>query len=318
MSNAAFTRREFVRNAALLSAAAVLAPYATTFAKNETSASPLITKPIPSTGERLPVIGLGTNQFSVEMPEQMAELQQVLEEMSARGGTVVDTARAYGRAEEVIGELVERIGQRDRFFIVTKTSIRGELPSPEADVQAAFDRLRVDRIDVLLIHNLHGLDTLMPALLAAKEQGKVRYVGMSTSMDEQYDAQMAAMRRYPLDFIQVDYSIANRTAADAMLPLAQERNMAVMVNMPFGGRRAEGNLLRQLSDRPLPEWAADIDANSWGQVLLKYVVSHPAVTVAIPGTTKVRHIVDNQGAARGRLPDADMRREMERYWDAMA
>jgi aryl-alcohol dehydrogenase-like predicted oxidoreductase len=318
MRDIILSRRDFVRGAALLSAGAALAPFATAFAEAPRTGTTMITRPIPSSGERLPVVGLGTNQFSVESAQEKAQLQEVLEALLAEGGSVVDTARAYGQAEEVIGELVERIGQRERFFIVTKTSIRGELPSPDDDVQAAFDRLRMKKIDVMLIHNLHGLDALMPALLRAKEQGRVRYVGMSTSSDEQYEAQMAAMRRYPLDFIQVDYSLGNRNAAEAMLPLAQERGMAVMVNVPFGGRRAEGNLFGHVAGKALPDWAADIDATSWGQVFLKYVVSHPAVTVAIPGTTKVRHLVDNLGAARGRLPDADMRREIERYWDALA
>ena len=317
MRDSILSRRDLLRGAAVLSAGAALAPWSRLFADDSPRRLSLIEKTIPSTGQRLPVIGLGTNQFSVESAQEMAQLQQVLEALAAEGGSVVDTARAYGRAEEVIGELLERIGRRDRYFVVTKTSIRGALPSPEDDIQAAFDRLRVETIDVMLIHNLHGLDTLMPALLKAKEQGRVRHVGMSTSNDEQYEAQMAAMRRYPLDIIQVDYSLGNRNAADAMLPLAQERGMAVMVNVPFGGRRAEGNLFGRVAGTPLPDWAADIDATSWGQVFLKYVVSHPAVTVAIPGTTKVQHLVDNMGAARGRLPDADMRREIERYWDAL-
>lgn len=276
-----------------------------------------ITKAIPATGERIPVIGLGTNQYSVETPEEMARLQQVLEAMTAQGGSVVDTARAYGRAEEVLGALFGRMGNRDRFFISTKTSMRGEIADPQAEVQAAFDRLRVERIDLLLIHNLHGLDQLMPAFLRAKEAGKLRYIGMSTSMDAQYEAQMAGMRRYPLDFIQVDYSIANRSAAEAIIPLAQERAMAVMVNVPFGGRGNAAGTFARVAGRALPDWAADIDAQSWAQIFLKYVVSHPGVTVAIPGTTQVRHVVDNQGAGRGRLPDAALRREMERYWDAL-
>lgn len=318
MRDCIFSRRDFLRGAVLLSAGAALAPWSRLLAENSARQLPLIEKTIPSSGQRLPVIGLGTNQFSVESAEEKAQLQQVLEALLDQGGSVVDTARAYGRAEEVIGELVANIGERERFFIVTKTPMRGELPSPQDEIDAAFARLRVDTIDAMLIHNLQGLDTLMPALLKAKEQGRIRHVGMSTSNDEQYEAQMAAMRRYPLDIIQVDYSLGNRNAADAMLPLAQERGMAVMVNVPFGGRRAEGNLFGRVSGKPLPDWAADIDATSWGQVFLKYVVSHPAVTVAIPGTTKVRHLVDNLGAARGRLPDADMRREMEGYWDALS
>ena len=277
-----------------------------------------ITKPIPSSGEQLPVIGLGTNQYSVETEEEMAQLQKVLETMADQGGKVIDTARAYGRSEEVIGDLLQRMGNRDDFFISTKTSIRGDFGEPDAEVQAAFDRLKVDVIDLLLIHNLHGTKELMPALVRAKEAGRVRYIGMSTSTDDQYEGQMAGMREYPLDFIQVDYSIANRTAADAIIPLAQERNMGVMVNVPFGGRRdAQTTTFGRVAGKPLPEWAADIDATSWAQVFLKYVVSHPGVTVAIPGTVQTRHIIDNQGAGRRRLPDAAKRAEMERYWDAL-
>jgi diketogulonate reductase-like aldo/keto reductase len=230
---------------------------------------------------------------------------------------VVDTARVYGRAEVVIGELMQRIGQRDRFFIATKTPIAGKLRSPEIELQTSFDQLRVNVIDLMLIHNLHGLDQLMPAFIRAKKDGQIRYIGMSTSEGIQYAAQMEAMRRYPLDFIQVNYSIANRNAADAILPLAQERKMAVMVNVPFGGVGNTGSTFGRVKARALPDWAAEIDAESWAQVFLKYVVSHPAVTIAIPGTTQVRHLVDNQGAGRGRLPDAAMRREIERYWDAL-
>ena len=229
-----------------------------------------ITKAIPATGEPIPVIGLGTNQYSVESEEELAQLQQVLEAMAQQGGKVIDTARGYGRAEEVIGTLLQRMGKRSDFFISTK------------------------------------------------EAGKLRYSGMSTSTDAQYEEQMAGMRKYPLDFIQVDYSIANRSAADAIIPLAQERKMAVMVNMPFGGRRdAQTTTFGRVSGKPLPDWAKDIDATSWAQIFLKYVVSHPGVTVAIPGTTQVRHIIDNQGAGRGRLPDAALRAEMERYWDSI-
>lgn len=309
------SRREVVRSAAVASMGLALGPFAPAAA--EALRLTPITKPIPSTGERIPVIGLGTNQYGVETPEEMAGLQQVLETMVELGGSVVDTARGYGRSEEVIGELMQRMGNRDRFFISTKTPISGELRSPEIEVQAAFDRLKVDMIDLMLIHNLHGLDLLMPALIAAKAKGRVRYIGMSTSTDDQYAAQMEGMRRYPLDFIQVDYSIANRSAADAILPLAQERGMAVLVNVPFGGRRGAAAIFGRVANRALPSFAADIDATSWAQFFLKYVVSHPAVTAAIPGTTKVTHLTDNQGAGRGRLPDAAMRRDMERYWDAL-
>lgn len=316
MRHPSLSRREIVRSAAIASLGLAIGPFAPAAAAEKPRLTP-ITKPIPSTGERIPVIGLGTNQYGVETPEEMAGLQKVLETMVELGGSVVDTARGYGRSEEVIGELMQRMGNRDRFFISTKTPISGTLRSPEIEVQAAFDRLKVDTIDLMLIHNLHGLDLLMPALIDAKEKGRVRYIGMSTSTDDQYVAQMEGMRRYPLDFIQVDYSIANRSAADAILPLAQERGMAVLVNVPFGGRRGAAAVFGRVANRALPSFAADIDATSWAQFFLKYVVSHPAVTAAIPGTTKVTHLTDNQGAGRGRLPDAAMRRDMERYWDAL-
>ena len=316
MRYSSLSRRQIIRGAAGTFAALALGPFIPAAAKSESQQAP-ITKPIPSTGERLPVIGLGTNQYRVESPEDMARFQEVLEKMVALGGSVVDTARVYGRAEVVIGELMQRIGQRDRFFIATKTPIAGKLRSPEIELQTSFDQLRVNVIDLMLIHNLHGLDQLMPAFIRAKKDGRIRYIGMSTSEEIQYAAQMEAMRRYPLDFIQVNYSIANRNAADAILPLAQERKMAVMVNVPFGGFGNTGSTFGRVKGRALPDWAAEIDAESWAQVFLKYVVSHPAVTVAIPGTTQVQHVVDNQGAGRGRLPDAAMRREIERYWDAL-
>jgi aryl-alcohol dehydrogenase-like predicted oxidoreductase len=277
---------------------------------------PLITKPIPSTGEQLPVIGLGTNAYSVNTPEQMAPLREILGQMSKMGGKVIDTARVYGRSEEVIGQLLSELGNRDTYFISTKTPINGALRSPEQELQTSFDRLRVKTIDLMLIHNLHGLDELMPAFLTFKKQGRIRYIGMSTSVDNQYAAQMDAMRRYPLDFIQVDYSIANRGAADEILPLAQERKMGVLINVPFGGRgRGAASTFGRVNNVPVPAWAAEFDATTWGQVFLKYVVSHPAVTAAIPGTTQLRNMVDNQGAGRGRLPTPEQRRQIEQFWD---
>lgn len=308
------SRRDYLK--AKLAAGAALAIQPGLALAQAAETEPLITRPIPSTGERLPVIGLGTNQFSVDTPEEMASLQEVLETMSGLGGTVIDTARVYGRAETVIGELLAQMDNRDKWFLVTKSPIRGELRDPDMELQTSFDQLGVDTLDLMLIHNMHGLDELMPAFIRWKAEGRIRYIGMSTSTDSQYAAQMEAMRRYPLDFIQVDYSIASRNAADEIMPLAQERGMAVMTNMPLGGRGS--NVLSTLMERELPEWAAEFDAHSWAQLCLKYVVSHPAVTVAIPGTIRARHIIDNQGAGRGRLPDAEMRRRIEDYWDALA
>jgi aryl-alcohol dehydrogenase-like predicted oxidoreductase len=278
-----------------------------------------ITKPIPSTGERLPVIGLGTNAYSATTPEQMAPLREVLEHMPKLGGTLIDTARVYGRSEAVIGELLEGLGNRAQMFIATKTPMFGDFSNPQAVLDVSFAALRVTTIDLIQIHMMAGLTQLMPVFERNKAAKRVRYIGISTSEDSQYDAIMTAMRQYPLDFIQVDYSLGNRNAAERVLALAQERRIGVLVNVPFGGRgRGAASMFGRVSGRPLPDWAAEFDATSWAQVFLKYVVSHPAVTAAIPGTTQRRNMEDNQGAGKGRLPDAAMRQRIEQYWDALS
>lgn len=317
MSFSSMSRRDAVRLGALAAAGLALRPILPLAGQDLSRLDP-ITKPIPSTGERIPVIGLGTNQYSVETAAELAELQEVLETLAEFGGSVIDTARVYGRAEEVIGELLERMGNRERYFIASKTPIRGELRDPDVELQTSFDQLGIDVLDLMLIHNLHGTDALLPGFVRWKEEGRIRYIGMSTSVESQYAAQMEGMRRHPLDFIQVDYSIANRSAADEILPLAEDLGIAVLVNVPFGGRGGgAAATFGRVADRELPDWAADIDAESWAQIFLKYVVSHPAVTAAIPGTTQVRHMMDNQGAGRGRLPNAELRQEIERFWDAL-
>ena len=277
-----------------------------------------VTKPVPSSGERLPVIGLGTNAYSARTPEEMAPLREVLGRMPQIGGTVVDTARVYGRAEAVIGELVQGLGNRKALFIATKTPMGGDFSNPQAVIDVSFTALRTDIIDLMQIHMMAGLTALMPAFLKAKEAGRIRYIGISTSSDNQYGALMEAMRTYPLDFVQVDYSIDNRNATESVLPLALERKIGVLINVPFGGRgQGAASTFGRVKGRALPDWAAEFDATTWAQVFLKYIVSHPAVTVAIPGTTQVRNLEDNQGAGRGRLPDAAMRRRIEEYWDSL-
>jgi aryl-alcohol dehydrogenase-like predicted oxidoreductase len=314
MSFSRISRRDAIKTS--MTAAAGLA-LVHPFIGQAQSSLPPITKPVPSSGEQIPVIGLGTNAYSANTAEEIAPLREVLDNMHRLGGTVIDTARVYGRSEEVIGQILEELDNRDRYFVASKTPIGGDFSDPEAVLNVSLSQLRVDTLDLMMIHNLGGTDELMPTLLQAKEQGRVRYVGMSTSSDNQYPAMMDAMRRYPLDFIQVDYSIDNRTAANEMLPLAQERGIGVMINTPFGGRRNAAGLFAQTRDLDLPSFAADIDVSSWAQLFLKFVVSHPAVTVAIPGTTRLSNLQDNQLAGRGRLPDADMRREIERYWESV-
>lgn len=290
-------------------------PAASLFAADDVSSLPLITRAIPATGEKLPVVGIGTNAYSVTAAEEIAARREVLRHLPQLGGSVVDTARGYGQSELVIGQLLSELGNRDRIFLATKTPNNGDVSNGAAVLAENLQRLRTQRIDLLQIHNLHGLKELFPVLREAKQAGKVRYIGVTTSSDNQYPQLLDAIRQYPLDFIQVDYSIENRSAADEILPLAQDKGLGVLINMPLGGRR--GNLLPKVADRKLPDWAAEIDVNSWAQLLLKYNISHPAVTAVIPGTTKLAHLQDNQRAGRGRLPDAALRKRIEQLWSTI-
>jgi aryl-alcohol dehydrogenase-like predicted oxidoreductase len=279
---------------------------------------PLIRKPIPSTQELLPVVGLGTNNFDVSDAADIAARREVLKEMPELGGSLVDTAPLYGRSEGVIGGIVTELGNRDKLFIATKVmSSDSTAADGKASIEESFRRLGTKRIDLMQVHNLTGVDQMIPVLQALKQAGRIRYFGITTSAANAHAQMLAFMRRYRLDFIQVDYSIGNREVAAEILPLAHERGIGVLINSPLGGRRGT-NLFTSVKGRPLPDWAADIDAASWAQVFLKYVVSHPAVTCALSGTTQAGHLADNQRGARGRLPDAAMRIRMEKYWDTNA
>jgi aryl-alcohol dehydrogenase-like predicted oxidoreductase len=297
------SRRDALRGALTVGAGALLSTSA--FAAGD-SVQPLIAKAIPSSGEKLPAIGLGTDKFELDEREPiLAEIQR----MQELGGTVIDTAAAYGDSETLIGEALA--GNRGRIFIATKLTASGGVGG-QASFERSLMRLRTTKIDLLQVHNLDGVDTLLPLLQQWKQAGKIRYIGITTSRVAQHEEMIGYLRKYPLDFVQVDYSLDNRDAAKTLLPLAQDRHVAVLANVPFGF----GRVLRQAQSRKLPAWAADIDVTSWGQFLLKYVISHPAVTCAIPGSTQVAHLTDNQAAARGRLPDEAMRRRMEQFWDS--
>ena len=271
---------------------------------------PLITKPIPSSGEKIPVVGLGTNQYGAQTPEELAPRREVLKRFAELGGKVVDTAPAYGRSEEVIGQLLAELGTRKQLFLATKVTMDGDnLEGAKQMLENSFKVLKADRIDLMQVHNLRGAEGLLPLLAEWKKAGRLRYIGITTSSDNQYPEMEAVMKKHEMDFIQVDYSVMNRNAEERILPLGAERGIAVLANLPFGGRR--GNFLGSLKDRPLPAWAAEIDCTSWAQVSLKYVFSHPAITCAIPGTIKVQHIEDNLSALRGAVPDKAMRARIE-------
>jgi aryl-alcohol dehydrogenase-like predicted oxidoreductase len=278
----------------------------------EVAELPLITKAIPSSGEKLPVIGLGTNAYSVEAADEIAARREVLQHFPQLGAKVIDTARGYGESEVVIGNLLAQLGNRDKIFLATKTPIRGDIQPGNGELETALKRLQTNKLDLIQIHNFHAIDELFPRFKEWKAAGKVRYIGVTTSTDEQYPQMKNALNTLPLDFIQVDYSIDNRGAADEILPLALEKGVAVLINVPLGGRR--GNVLSRLADKPLPAFAAEFGATSWAQLLLKYNISHPAVTAVIPGTTKRSHLEDNQLAGRGRLLTAAERKKIEEVW----
>ncbi|MBM3525060.1 MAG: aldo/keto reductase, partial [Alphaproteobacteria bacterium] len=274
----------------------------------------LIRKPIPSSGETIPVIGLGTARRyeAVTTEEQMAPLRATLARFKEVGMTVIDSSPTYGTAEDVVGRILEEQRAREGLFLATKVSIQGR-EAGVAQIEASFRRLRSPRIDLLAVHNLRDTEVHLETLRALKAAGRIRYVGCTTSFDNQYQAFEAMMRRETLDFIQIDYALDNRNAAERIIPLAKDRGMAVMINLPFGRSR----LFNAVQNRPLPPWAAEFDCASWAQFFLKYLVSHEAVTCAVPGMARAEYITDNVGAARGRLPDAAMRRRMEQFIDGL-
>ena len=277
---------------------------------------PLLTRPIPASGEHLPVIGVGTNRYDVTNAADLADRRAVLSQLPQLGGSVVDTAPLYGRAEAVIGELVAGLGNRDRLFLATKVIAR-DAGSGEASLASSLAALRTQRIDLLQVHNLITVETMLPLMRQWKQAGRIRYTGITTSNPEDHPRMMDCMRRFKPDFIQVDYSLGNRAAGDSVLPLAQQLGIAVIGNTPFGGRRNAASVFARVAGKPLPPWAADIQVASWSQLFLKYVLSHPAVTVVVPGTTQTAHLQDNTPAGRGAMPDASLRKKMEQFWDGL-
>ena len=272
----------------------------------------LIRSAIPSTGQRIPIVGMGTNRYGVGADKDLrAPLSAALRTFSEMGGAVIDTAPGYGSSETVLGELMHELGIRDDLFLATKVDVEGSDACAER-MQASFDRLQVTTVDLMQVHNLTGWRDALPVAKEWKQDGRILTIGITTSRERQYELMETVMQQFSLDFIQVNYSLANqRTSADRLIPLAAEKGIAVIVNRPFGGGRA----FRKLANASIPEWATEIGAFSWAQFLLKYVLSHPSVTCAIPGMTKQHHVVDNLAAATGDMPSARQRREMETFFD---
>lgn len=298
-------RRTLLALAAL--AGTALAGPAAAGASASTREKTMQTRPIPSSGEPLPVIGLGTWQtFDVgATAAERGPLQEVLTAFVELGGRLIDSSPMYRRAEQVVGDLAAELDLRDRLFVATKVWTSGR-EAGIRQMEESLRKLRGERLDLMQVHNLLDVDTHLKTLAAWKREGRVRYVGVTHYTAGAHGEVARVIERHPVDFVQINYSVAEPEAEQRLLPLARERGVAVIVNRPF----ASGSLLRRLRDRPLPAWAADIDCSSWAQLLLKFVISHPAVTCTIPATSKVRHLRDNMQAGHGRLPDEELRRRI--------
>jgi diketogulonate reductase-like aldo/keto reductase len=277
------------------------------------AAESILTRPIPRSGEPLPVVGLGTWQtFDAASDAARGPLREVLSDFVRLGGRVVDSSPMYGRSESVVGDLAADLAIQKDLFVATKVWTTGR-DAGVRQMEESFRRLRASRIDLMQVHNLVDWQTQLRTLRAWKAEGKLRYIGVTHYTESAYGELERVIKSEDLDFVQLNYSVAERAAARRMLPLAAERGIAVLVNRPL----AEGGLFRKTRGKPLPEWAADIGAASWAQFFLKFVLGHPAVTCAIPATSRVDHLRDNMSAGRGPLPDEAMRKRMADYVDKL-
>ncbi len=311
-----FSRRDIIKFAAGTGASAVL-PFSRAFAAEP----PVLSRAIPRTGERLPVIGLGTAiVFDIgEDAANRAERSAVIKVLIEGDARVIDTAPSYGTAESVVGDLVADLKARDKVFLSTKFSRSGR-DGATSEMQQSLRRLRTDRLDVMLRHNIGFVDRDAAAAHLAlarewKERGICRYIGAthSQAQDRANDRLIELMQREKLDFMQINYSMAERSVEQRLLPAAAETGTAIMVNLPF----ARGQLFRAVRGRPVPAWAAEFDARTWGQFFLKYVLANEAVNCVLPGTDKPEYMLDNLAAGRNRLPGAAMRKKMVEFIDSL-
>ena len=271
------------------------------------AASHMLRRPIPASGETIPVVGLGTwRVFDVGgSPSERGPLKDVLKSLVELGGRVVDSSPMYGAAESVVGDLASELAITDKLFLATKVWTSGR-DAGVAQMEQSLKRLRAQRLDLIQIHNLLDWRTHLRTLREWKAAGRIRYLGVTHYTASAYDELERVLRAEALDFIQVNYSLGEREAERRILPLARDRGVAVLANRPF----AEGDLFRRVRSEPVPPWAAEFDCDSWAQFFLKWILAHPAVTCAIPGTSRPQHLVDNLKAAVGKLPDAATRDRM--------
>jgi aryl-alcohol dehydrogenase-like predicted oxidoreductase len=277
--------------------------------------APQLMRSIPSTGEQIPAVGLGSARtFSVGPPNPAwVPLSDVLELFHEMGGRFFDTAPSYGTSEKVAGQLAQELGMQNDLFFATKISTGGGREAGLNQVAGSRRDWGREVIDLNQVHNLRDVDVHLRTIRESKEEGRTRYVGLTTSFARQYEQMERLLRTEELDFVQVNYSLGERGAAERLIPLAQDRGIAVAVNEPYN----VGRLFSAVSGRDLPDWAAEFDCESWAQFFLKYILANPAVTVVIPATSDPEHLVDNMGAGLGRLPDEPTRRRMEELFDEL-
>ncbi len=298
------TRRTFLRATGAAGALAALGPLASARA----AAGGMRRRPIPSSGEQIPIVGLGSARtFNVDPADEAAlePLAGVMRNFFDGGGRVVDSSPMYGRSEQVIGTLAARLGIAGELFMATKVWTRGEAEGI-AQMERSAERMGVARLDLIQVHNLVDLRTQLATLKRWRDEGRVRYIGITHSSSRSHDELSAVVESEPLDFVQLNYNILERNAERRLLPAAAEHGVATLINEPF----EKGSLFRRVRGRKLPEWAAEFDCHSWAQFFLKYILGHPAVTCAIPATSKPRHAADNVRAGHGGLPDAAQRERM--------
>lgn len=279
-------------------------PAVTMPADDGTRRRTMVTKKIPATGEALPVIGMGTWQtFDVgRSAGERDPLREVLRTFAETGGRLVDSSPMYGKSEDVVGDLVSQLGLRPRLFVATKVWTSGKAQGIR-QMEDSMRKLRVEQLDLMQVHNLVDVNTHLATLAEWKREGRVRYVGITHYTASAHDEVTRVLESKPVDFVQINYSVGEREAEKRVLAAARDRGVAVIANRPFAG----GGLLASLSRKALPSFAADLHCDSWAQLLLKFVVSHPAVTCAIPATSKVAHLEDNMKARLGPMPDEAMR-----------
>ena len=295
------TRRQLLSRSALLATVAALGPLLPLLARG---AEPLRQRAIPATGEMLPVIGLGTSRtHDVQLDDdKMRTLLEVLRVLVEGGARVIDTAPSYGNADRVVGELVQRGDVRRQVFLASKVSATGR-ERGVAQIEKSFEALQTGVIDLIQVHNLQDTRTQLQLLRTLKEQGRIRYIGVTHYVESAHDRLLEVLKQEPVDFVQFNYSVSERNAERRLLPYCAEHGIATLINRPF----TRGNLLSRVKGKPLPGWAAEIDAGSWAQLLLKFILAEPAVTTVIPATSNPRYMADNLMAGQGRLPDARQR-----------